>query len=88
MKPSVVTPRVKDLFERLRLARCVLRELSRQPLQRSELTRRAIQRGGSYASFNSILSYLVESGYVEKSGAEHRAPYRVTERGLKFLEVM
>ena len=70
----------------MRIARVVLRELSRQPLSRSELTRRTIQRGGSYASFNSIFSYLITEGYVEKSGAERRAPYRITERGMKLLE--
>lgn len=77
---------MKELRERLRIARCVLRELSRQNLSRCELTRRAIQRGGSYASFNSIFAYLIAEGYVEKGGVELRAPYRITDRGLRLLE--
>ena len=79
---------MKELRERLRIARVVLRELSRQNLSRSGLTRRAIQRGAGYASFNSIFSYLISEGYVEKSGIEQRAPYRITERGIKLLEAV
>ncbi len=79
---------MKELVERLRIARVVLRELSRQPLKRSELTRRAIIRGSTYASFNFTFTYLVREGYVEKSGAEKQAPFRLTDRGLKFLEAM
>ena len=78
---------MKELRARLRIAWCVLRELSRQPLlSRSELTRRAILRGGSYASFNSIFVFLVSEGYVEKNGAEMQAPYRITDRGKRLLE--
>jgi predicted transcriptional regulator len=29
---------------------------------------------------------LITEGYVEKSGVERRAPYRITEKGLKLLE--
>ena len=80
---------MKDLRERLRIARCVLRELSRQPLaSRSELTRRTIQRGGTYHSFNGIFVFLVAEGYVEKSGVELQAPYRITDRGIRLLEAL
>ena len=77
-----------DLKTRLRITKAVLRLLSRQPAPRVELTKQAIRQGGSYASFNAIFCFLLAEGYVEKSGPEHRAPYRITEKGLKMLEAL
>ena len=79
---------MKDLKERLTITKAILRFLSWQPASRSELTHFAIKHGGSYASFNAILCFMVSTGYVEKSGLEHRSPYRITEKGLKMLEAL
>ncbi len=77
-----------DLKTRLGITKVILRLLSRQPTSRVELTRHAIRHGGSYASFNAIFSFLRVEGYVEKCGSELRAPYRITEKGLKMLEAL
>jgi DNA-binding PadR family transcriptional regulator len=74
------------LQERLRLARIVLAELSRQPLRRTELEKRTIRKCGTHSKFEGIFRYLCQNGYVEKSSSEHTAPYSITEKGKKFLE--
>jgi DNA-binding PadR family transcriptional regulator len=77
---------MKSLNERLKLAKTVLKELSRQSLCRTELEKRTVRRFGTHASFEGIFRYLVKNGYVQKSEQKHRAPYVITEKGLKLLE--
>jgi len=77
---------MRRLSERLRLAKTVLNELSRQPQCRTELEKRTVRKLGTHATFEGIFRYLVQNGYVQKSEQKHRAPYVVTERGLKLLE--
>ncbi|MEM2995329.1 MAG: hypothetical protein QXI91_04865 [Candidatus Bathyarchaeia archaeon] len=77
---------MKSLNERLKLAKTVLKELSRQPLCRTELEKRTLKRVGTHASFEGIFRYLVVNGYVQKSEQKHRAPYVITEKGFKLLE--
>jgi DNA-binding PadR family transcriptional regulator len=79
---------MKSLLERLRFASVVLRELSRQPLSRTNIEKRATRRLGTHASFEGIFKFLVKSGFVQKSGSEHRAPYCITDKGRKLLEVL
>ena len=77
---------MKDLRSRLEFARVVLRELSREPLSYSVLEKRSRSQSEiSYACFESIFRFLVEDGDVEKCGSEHRAPFRITEKGKAFL---
>lgn len=76
----------RGLAGRLRLAKIVLHELNRMPLSRTQLEKRTVRGCGTHASFEGIFQYLKENGYVEKSGERHRAPYRITEKGKKFLE--
>ncbi|MEM3626448.1 MAG: hypothetical protein QXZ25_00270 [Candidatus Bathyarchaeia archaeon] len=77
---------MRHLHERLNLAKNVLRELSRQPLCRTELEKRTVRKMGTHATFEGIFRYLVRNGYIQKSGQEHRAPYVITEKGLRLLE--
>ncbi|MEM2971118.1 MAG: hypothetical protein QW270_01660 [Candidatus Bathyarchaeia archaeon] len=77
---------MKSLNERLKLAKTVLKELNRQSLSRTELEKRTVRRVGTHASFESIFHYLVMNGYVQKSEQKHRAPYVITEKGVKLLE--
>ena len=77
---------MKSLYERLRLAKTVLKELSRQSLCRTELEKKTVRRFGTHASFEGIFRYLVRNGYVQKSEQKHRAPYVITEKGRKLLE--
>ncbi|MEM2108747.1 MAG: hypothetical protein QXL10_05645 [Candidatus Bathyarchaeia archaeon] len=77
---------MRNLEERLRYAKLILREVSREPCSRTFLTKRFVQASGSPASFASLFRFLRDNGYVEKASAAHRAPYRITERGRRFLE--
>jgi hypothetical protein len=70
-------------LERMRL---VLRELSKGSLSRRTLESRFTRKFESPAAFESTFLFLIRDGRVEKSGSEHRAPYRITERGQKMLE--
>jgi DNA-binding PadR family transcriptional regulator len=66
----------------------VLKELSRQPLCRTELEKRTVRKFGTHATFEGIFRYLVQNGYIVKSEQKHRAAYVITERGTKFLEAL
>ncbi len=79
---------MRRLKDRMNLAKTVLKELERQPLCRTELEKRTVRKSGTHATFEGIFRYLVQSGYVQKSGQKHRAPYVITEKGAKFLEVL
>jgi len=76
----------RGLEERLRLAKIVLSELDRRPLSRTELEKRTIKQCGTHSTFEGIFRYLKQNGYVEKTAPRHRAPYRITEKGRRFLE--
>jgi DNA-binding PadR family transcriptional regulator len=75
----------KRLGERLRLAKIVLSELERTPLRHTELEKRTVRQCGTHSTFEGIFRYLKQNGYLEKTGTEHTAPYRITEKGRRFL---
>jgi len=77
---------MRNLHSRLNLARTVLKELSRQSLGRTQLEKRTVRKLGTHATFEGIFRFLVQTGYVQKSEQRHRAPYVITEKGLKLLE--
>lgn len=77
---------MRRLDERLNLAKTVLHELSRQHLSRTELEKRTVKKFGTHATFEGIFHYLVQNEYIQKSDQKHRAPYVITDRGLKLLE--
>jgi len=77
---------MRRLHERLRLAKTVLHELNRQSLCRTELEKRTVKKIGTHATFEGIFHYLVQNGYVRKNEQKHRAPYVITEKGVKLLE--
>ncbi|MCS7124768.1 MAG: hypothetical protein NZ932_05085 [Candidatus Bathyarchaeota archaeon] len=77
---------MRKLHERLRLAKIVLAELKKRPLGRTELEKRAVRQCGTHSAFEGIFRWLVQGGYVAKSEKRHRAPYVITEKGLKLLE--
>ncbi len=79
---------MRRLKDRMNLAKIVLKELERQPLSRTELEKRTVRKAGTHATFEGIFHYLFQSGYLQKSGQKHRAPYVLTEKGAKFLEVI
>ncbi len=77
---------MRNLNERLTLAKTVLHELNKQPLCRTELEKKTVRKFGTHATFEGIFHFLVKNGYVEKSEQRHRAAYVITEKGLKLLE--
>ena len=77
---------MRNLQERLKYAKVILYELSKEPLSRTILNKRFIQKSGTSSTFEGIFRFLIQNGYIEKSGSAHRAPYRITEKGAKFLE--
>jgi predicted transcriptional regulator len=79
---------MRRLTERMNLAKTVLKELSRQPLSRTEIEQRTVKKAGTHGDFVGIFRYLVQSGYVQKSEPKHRANYIVTEKGAKLLEAI
>jgi predicted transcriptional regulator len=79
---------MRRLKDRMNLAKTVLKELERQPLCRTELEKRTVRKSGTHATFEGIFRFLVQNGYVQKSGQKHRDPYVITEKGTKFLEAI
>jgi len=70
------------------LAKIVLAQLNQQNLRYTQLYKRVLAHCGTPSSFERVFLFLKQGGYVEKSGGEHIAPYRITERGKRFLEVI
>jgi len=79
---------MRRLIDRMDLAKIMLKELERQPLSRTELEKQTVRKSGTHATFEGMFRFLVQSGYVQKSGQKHRDPYVITEKGAKFLEVL
>ncbi len=79
---------MRRLTERMNLAKTVLKELSRQPLSRTQLEQQTVKKTGTHATFEGIFRYLVQSGYVQKSEQKHLANYKITEKGSKLLEAI
>ncbi len=79
---------MRRLNERMNFAKIVLKELSRQPLSRTELEQRTTKKAGTHATFEGIFRYLTQDGYVVKSEPTHRAKYIITEKGTKLLEAI
>jgi predicted transcriptional regulator len=79
---------MRRLTERMNLAKTVLKELSAQPLCRTELEQRTVRNRGTHATFDGILRYLIQDGYIQKSDRRHRANYVITEKGTKLMEAI
>ena len=76
------------LSDRLHLAKIVLHELKKIPLGRTQLEKKTVKKTGTHATFESIFAYLIHTGRIEKTGEKYRAPYAITEKGLKLLEAL
>ncbi len=77
---------MRRLNERMHMAETVLEALCSQPLCRTELKQRTARKIGTNVTFEGILNYLVQGGFVEKRGIESYANYTITEKGAKLLE--
>jgi len=74
----------------VRLARVVLAELVKAGggLRRRDLEKRTLIKCGTRATFDSILAFLKAQGYIAKASERHTAPYQITDKGKRFLEVL
>jgi len=72
------------------LARIILSCLEKRGrICRTDLLKLTLRQCGTPAKFESLFEYLRRKGFIEKLGEPRtRAPYRITEKGKKFLEVM
>jgi predicted transcriptional regulator len=74
-----------NLSKRLMIAEIILRELSWGCLHRADLERRVFKRDIGRSSFDGMFAFLVHDGDIQKAGLECRAPFRLTEKGQRFL---
>jgi len=77
---------VKSLDERLTLAKTILRELSRQALSWTQLDKKVTHEIGTRSKFEAMFRWLICKGCIEKTGQKTRDPFRITEKGRKFLQ--
>ena len=76
---------MRKLGDRLAVAELILRELSWGCLHRVDLERRVFKRDIGRSSFDGMFAFLVSDGDIQKVGLECRAPFRLTEKGQRFL---
>jgi len=76
--------------EQDRLARIILSCLQKRGrICRTDLLKLTMQECGTPRKFDSIFQYLKRCGWVEKLGPpKSRAPYQITEKGRKILELL
>lgn len=76
--------------EQDRLAKIILSCLERRGrVRRTDLLKLTLRQCGTPRKFDSIFEYLRRHGWVEKLGPPRsRAPYRITEKGRKFLDLI
>ncbi|MEM2816178.1 MAG: hypothetical protein QW056_02410 [Candidatus Bathyarchaeia archaeon] len=73
------------------LARIVLSEFAKSggSLRRRDIEKRTLMKGyGTRATLDSILKFLSGNGYLAKVPGKHTAPYRITDKGRRFLEAI
>lgn len=80
---------MSKLEERIHLAAAILRSLDEEPKRYTVLMRLALGIQASPSRFIYLLRWLEGRGYIEKSGRrETSAPWRITERGRRFLDAI
>ena len=66
----------------------ILRKLAKNNLRWTDLERATIHVCTSHSIFARTLKFLLKNRLIEKVGEKkERAPYRITEKGLKQLEL-
>lgn len=73
------------LDEKLEIAGIVLRMLRDGPMRWTPLTKAILRESSTPWKAQSILDWLLRRGYVERP---ERGVYRITEKGLRFLETL
>jgi len=73
------------LNEKLKVARVVLEKLREGPMRWTPLVKAVLQESPSPWKARSILNWLLRHGYIERP---KRGLYRITDKGLQFLETL
>lgn len=73
------------LDEKLSVARFVLQRLRDGPMRWTPLTKAILREPSTPWKAQSILEWLLRRGYVERP---ERGVYRITEKGMRFLETL
>jgi len=69
-------------------SKAILKVLTRGNYCWSDLERRVIQVCPTHTVFTRTMRFLLRSGLIEKVGEKGtRTPYKITEKGLKQLEI-
>ena len=76
-----------NIFSLFKLAILILKELEKQPIGHSKLETIVIRKSGTHSTFTSMFRSLKAEGYLRKSGPEYRAPYVITDKGRRFMEL-
>ena len=79
---------MKKLNQQFEIAKVLLHELSCEPCSYSVLEKRVVAKAGTYATFNSILYFLRDSGFILKYASERLSPYNLTGKGKLLLEAL
>lgn len=80
--------KTKKIKKDMHLMRVVLAELNKAGfLRRRDLETLTRVHCGTRAIFDRIFSLLKEEGYIQKTSVKHTAPYRITEKGRRFLGI-
>jgi len=69
----------------LDVAGIILDVLSKKPMRRTHLMKEVLKRSPSPSTFNHVLKWLLEDGYIENP---ERGIYRITDRGRSLLKAL
>ena len=73
--------------ERLRLARIILKALSKKQLTWNELEKIVMSSGGTHSRFVETMKWLLDRNYIIKTGPPRsRAPYRLNTEKVRLNE--
>lgn len=75
------------LEEKILLAKTVLSLLKKEggSMRWTPLLKSTLRQGGTPHTFQSIMSFLMKEGYVERA---NRGVYTITVKGTSFLELL
>ena len=77
---------MKELSQRLEIAKAILKELSEGSVRRSELEKHIFHSHDiTLSRFRCMMAFLVKDGDIEKLSGDRFTPYRITAKGELFL---
>lgn len=75
--------------EQDRLTVIILTQLEHGQLRREDLLKQALNQCGTRSRFRVITQYLLDKGFIKKSGKKgNRSPYTITAKGKQQLALL